>query len=669
MARFVTLDIETFFADDYSLSARGKNAITMEEYINDPRFKMHGIGIKVNDGKSKWFTEPQFRDNLDTFKELFASSICVMQNAMFDSAALSWHYDCKFGFIADTASMARPILGPDAPNSLAFLAKHFEVGEKGTELSSTKNKYDLTEQELSVLGSYCRNDVDLTWELFKKMRVGFPKEEMIVIDTTIRMYIEPAFELDTERLKEFHKKEVAEKENFMARIASDRESLQSNDKFAELLISLGVEPPLKFSEKQKKNIYAFAKSDTEFKMLLEHPEEMVRLAVEARLAVKSTLGETRSSRLIGVSDRNNGKLPNPKKYCGAHTLRFSGMEKLNLENLPRGSELRASVIAPKGYVICAVDSANIEARVLPWVAGQQDLLEQFILQDKKLGLDVYSAMASKIYGREVDRKKYPERDFIPGFLGKAVILGCGYGMGWSKFQGMIRAGMLGQAGITFDQSFVDNMHVDVEAFKADRFNMERTSAALRPWDSLETHTVHCAVAKNIIDEYRESVKQVCNLWMYLDRTILPAMYYGDEIIFGPNDILRTGKNCIYTPSGFALHYPGLSFKEINNRGKVSTQWHYLGRNKKIVSIWGGALAENIVQHLARLVITYQLTLVATRYKVGTTTHDEIVSIIPESEADEGCRWVEDQMRKTKPWMAGLPINAEGNFGKTYKDCK
>jgi len=414
-------------------------------------------------------------------------------------------------------------------------------------------------------------------------------------------------------------------------------------------------------------VWAFAKNDPEFKALLEHPDDFVRLAVEARISVKSTLGETRSSRLIGVAERNKGFIPNPKKYWGAHTGRMSGSEKLNLENFPRGSELRASLVAPPGYVLCAVDSANIEARVLPWVAGQLDLLDQFVLQDKKLGLDVYSAMATKIYGRGVDRKKYPERDFIPGFVGKAVTLGCGYGLGWTKFQAMIRAGMLGQAGILFDNSFVESMGVNPEAFYMDKFNRERADAAFRSWDDRDTHIIHCAVAKKIIDEYRASVPKIPALWKYLNDVILPAIHDGREVVFGPNDILRTSKLGIHTPSGFALQYSGLHQQKDKESGK--THWVYHGRNGKQINTWGGALAENIVQHLARLVITYELTLVAERYKVATMTHDEIVAIIPEDEAEEGIAWITDQMRMTKPWMAGLPINAEGNYGRTYKDCK
>jgi len=118
----ITLDIETYYAADYSLSARGKNAMTIEEYIRDPRFLLHGIGIKYEASPAKWYTRARFEANLDKFRTLFAQDICLGHNTMFDAAALSWHYKCKFGVLLDTLSMARPVIGVDASASLAAVS-------------------------------------------------------------------------------------------------------------------------------------------------------------------------------------------------------------------------------------------------------------------------------------------------------------------------------------------------------------------------------------------------------------------------------------------------------------------------------------------------------------------------------------------------------------------
>jgi DNA polymerase I-like protein with 3'-5' exonuclease and polymerase domains len=121
--------------------------------------------------------------------------------------------------------------------------------------------------------------------------------------------------------------------------------------------------------------YAFGKTDYEFKALLEHEDPRVQAVVSARLGIKSTLEETRTISFLGIADR--GALPIMLNYYGAHTGRASGGDKMNLQNLPRGGTLRKSIKAPEGHVVIAVDSAQIEARVVAWLAGQDDLVEDF----------------------------------------------------------------------------------------------------------------------------------------------------------------------------------------------------------------------------------------------------------------------------------------------------
>ncbi|WP_286296502.1 DNA polymerase [Polynucleobacter sp. TUM22923] len=103
----------------------------------------------------------------------------------------------------------------------------------------------------------------------------------------------------------------------------------------------------------------------------------------------------------------------------AHTGRWGGADKINLQNLPsrgaNGGKLKKAIMAPKGYLMIDADSAQIEARVLAWLAGQDDLTEAF-----KNGQDIYSIMASAIYGKEVSEITKEER-----FVGKTTILGAG----------------------------------------------------------------------------------------------------------------------------------------------------------------------------------------------------------------------------------------------------
>jgi DNA polymerase len=218
----------------------------------------------------------------------------------------------------------------------------------------------------------------------------FPVKELKVIDTTLRMFVEPTLRLNLPML-ESHLETVKERKAKLLAVAqADKDSLMSNDKFAELLMLLGVEPPTKISARTGKQAWAFAKTDEEFKALLEHADPRVQALVSARLGNKTTLEETRTQRFIDIALR--GSLPVPIKYYAAHTGRWGGDDKINLQNLPsRGqnaNKLKLSIEAPEGYVIIDSDSSQIEARTVAWLAGQNDLVEAF---DK--GEDVYKIMA------------------------------------------------------------------------------------------------------------------------------------------------------------------------------------------------------------------------------------------------------------------------------------
>lgn len=195
--------------------------------------------------------------------------------------------------------------------------------------------------------------------------------ELQVINLTIKMFSEPVLDLDYSLLEQ-HLGEVRERKDALIMAChADREVLQSNQKFAEVLMSMGVEPPMKISPATGKETYAFAKSDPEFKALLDYPDEQVQALVAARLGTKSTLEETRTERFMEIADR--GLLPVPLKYYAAHTGRWGGTDKLNLQNLPsRGSNtLKNAILPPPGHVMINCDSSQIEARVLAWLAGQE----------------------------------------------------------------------------------------------------------------------------------------------------------------------------------------------------------------------------------------------------------------------------------------------------------
>ena len=305
------------------------------------------------------------------------------------------------------------------------------MGKKGDEIQNTldKHRQDLTDEELGRLGDYAVNDVDLTYDLFTIMAKGFPKKELKLIDLSLRMFVEPVLDLDLDLLEGHLSQTRQRKEELLMDARVSKEDLMSNDKFAKLLAAYDVEPPKKLSPTTGKETWAFAKSDEEFKRLLTHQDERVQSLVAARLGNKSTLEETRTQRFIDIAKR--GLLPVPVRYYAAHTGRWGGDDKINLQNLPsRGANanmLKRGIIAPQGYSIIDADSAQIEARVLAWLAEQNDLTQAFAK-----GEDVYKKMASRIYGVAEAMLQRPK------ICGKTTILGAGYGMGAQKFQDQLK---------------------------------------------------------------------------------------------------------------------------------------------------------------------------------------------------------------------------------------
>ncbi len=599
----ITIDFETFYDRHFSLSK-----MTTEEYIRDELFEVIGVAVKVDDGETQWFSGPyqQTKKWLDQFP--WDNAVAVAHNAMFDAAILNWHFDIRPKRIVDTLSMLRALDGPDAGNSLAKAAERYGLGVKGDEVVNAlgKGRLDFTAEELNRYGQYCINDVELTYELFKKLAVGFPLLEFKLIDLTIRMFTEPVLGLDTGVLNDHLAEVQAKKEALMAKLNYEKADLMSNPKLAELLEFHGVQVPMKISTTTGKETFAFAKNDEAFKALLEHENPQVQAIVAARLGVKSTLEETRTERFIKIAER--GTLPIPLRYYAAHTGRWGGDDKVNMQNLPRKSPLKKAVQAPEGYMFIDCDSSQIEARTLAWLAGQDDLVAAF---DR--GEDVYKIMASAIYGKPVDQITDSER-----FVGKTTILGAGYGMGPAKFRAQLK---------TFG--------VDL------------------PLEECEY----------IIRVYRETYPCIPQLWKQAQAALL-ALMQRKTTLLGRAGVLVIDEEGIRLPNGLYIRYPNLRRVGSNNKTEIV---YDTKKGKTVIPnrIYGGKVVENVCQALARIVIGEQMLMVARRLRVVMTVHDAVGAIARVEEADEARKFVEDCMRIRPKWAMGLPLNCESKIGASY----
>jgi DNA polymerase len=619
----ITLDFETFYEQGFSLSN-----LTTEEYIRDERFQVIGVGVKIDDQETQWITGTHNHIKTKLMEIDWNEAILLCHNTQFDGAILSFIFNIVPAIYLDTLGMARAKHGVDVGGSLAALVERYQLGRKGTEVIDAKGKRleDFEPDDLKQYGEYCKNDVELTYKLYNVLEKDFPPNELKLIDITLRMYTQPTLELDdallTARLEEVEaeKKEVLGA--LMNRLNCEdeecvRKKLASNKQFAELLTELNIPVPMKVSPTTGKDTFALAKNDTGFIELTEHEDPFIQELCAVRLGTKSTIEESRIKRFLDIGARNKGKLPIPLKYYGAHTGRWAGSDKVNFQNLPsrdkKKKALKNAVEAPLGHKVINCDSSQIEARILVWLAGQDDIVQLY--KDER---DVYCEFASTVYNRTITKADPVER-----FVGKTCTLGLGYGTGWSKLQHTLKT--------------------------------QPPGADLPDED-----------CQNLVKVYRRINDKVIKLWADCDRALADMANWDDNskpYYLGEHKCLLVTKEGIKLPNGLYIHYPELKKEKVDGKDKFV----YKSR-KGYISLWGGSVVENVVQALARIVVGEQMIKINDTYKPVLTVHDAIVCVIPNQEIDTAMKLITDIMSAPPTWAEGLPVACEAKYGESYGDC-
>lgn len=602
----ITLDFETYYAKDYTLSK-----LTTEEYVRDPRFESIMCGFKVNDQRAFWVDAPDIPAWLGKLN--IGSNAVLCHHAHFDGFILGERYQTYPKVWFDTLSMARAVLGAKGGLALGKLAETMGLGKKGDEviLALGKRRADFDDYSLARYGQYNVTDVELTHALFKKLLPYFSKGELRVVDMVIRMFTEPMLTLNAPLLEEYVKDIQADKTTALLKAGMQLTDVRSDAKFAAALEFLGVDPPTKISPTTGKLAYAFAKTDPQMEALAECDNEDVQALVAARLKNKTTINESRALRMIGMAGR--GFAPVYLKYSGAdQTHRLSGGDKMNWQNFSRGSTLRKAVEAPDGDVCVVADSSNIESRILDWLAMQDDAVDVYRKADAKLGPDTYCVMAGKIYGREINKKDHPDERQ----MGKVAKLGLGYGMGAEKFITPVRIMAKKKIDLSFSQL--------------------------------------------VVTAYRSGHPNVVKLWKRAD-SALAAIANGQEgLAIDPRGVVKTCVGGIRLPNNLMIKFPDLQ--------KDADGWSYWnGRNRE--KIYGAKVVENIVQALARIVVMDQTLEINTYLPVAISVHDESVGVAAEDDAKDALEFSLNAMRKSPEWGPDLPLNSEGSFNRSYGEAK
>ncbi|MGA0610030.1 DNA polymerase [Caldimonas sp. KR1-144] len=616
----VTLDFESYYAADYSLTQKTMNT---SGYVWDDRFKAQCIGVCDGTKDAVWYGPEDIERAIK--KHAIDKRPIAAHNAHFDGFILSQRYGVVPPFYYDTLSMARALHGFATRHNLDTIARLYGLGVKTEGLLKTKGVRDLDPETLEILGEYCCNDTELCRDVLAIQVKNFPHKELRLVDWTIRAFCDPVLRLNQDLVKEEYDAQLADIEAKQKAAATDAMQLLSAEKFALMLEALGVEVPLKMSPSTGQLTYAFAKSDKAFTELLEHDDPRVVALVEARLATKSTIGVTRAKRFMDIGDR---KLPMAYNYVAAHTTRFGGSNKMNMQNLERQgyladgktpdmatARLRRSIEAPADHMVVVRDSMQIEPRTNGWLWGQEDLVDAFRQFDAGTGPDVYRVQARKTYGVPLEEITKDQR-----FLGKVQTIALGYQMGWRKYQATLEGGALGGPPvIVSDQE-----------------------------------------AQRDVYGYRDSNKQIVGGWELCERILL-EMAIGKP---GEYKCLAWEKDTLWLPNGLPMHYTELYGVE-TDRG--ISDFTYLSKNNgKRSKIYGGLLTENIVQALARIIVSEQLLLVQDAgWRVVGMTHDEVIAIAHKTQADRCLDDMAKAMSITPAWCRDLPINSDGGYAFNY----
>jgi DNA polymerase len=401
-------------------------------------------------------------------------------------------------------------------------------------------------------------------------------------------------------------------------------------------------------------------------------DENLPANVAAALHLRKEAAKSSTAKLMAMRDRASadGRVRNLHQYHGAATGRWAGRG-IQVQNLPRtrpdmhpedvadviahldqrdyldamygpvmdalADSIRGMLMASPGHDLAAADFSAIEARVLAWLAGQEEVLEIFRTHGR-----IYEHAAAGIYHVRLDDVSEAQRQ-----VGKVSVLALGYGGGIGAFQSMAR-----------------NYNVKVPDVEADEIKVA----------------------------WRAAHPRIVQYWYDLENAAMRALTQGGKHSAGaPGRQVTYLKNGSFLwcrlPSGRVLCYP---YPEIR---VVTTPWGdekealtYMTeldstqrKSTKVlddpnangawqrISTYGGSLAENVTQAVARDLLAFSLqTLEANGFKVVIHVHDEAVVEITTSCDCDTLRRIETLTAEAPAWAAGLPTKAKGWRAQRYR---
>ena len=651
------LDFETYFDLEYHLG-KDKKALSIVEYITDPRFRFVGLGLQINDQPPRFIPEPHVGWAIQQLKKKYGTALhnCVViaKNNKFDCLILVEKFNIYPPYTIDIEDLSR-YYDSRMKHDLGSLCKLFKLPPKGN-TKQFKGLYweTMTPEQCLAMKEYCLGDIKNEKSLLKILlpMVDNPGEELALARHTLNLYLRPVFNLDVKQAGEIaigmdsalaeDLQKVAWTLKYRTKAKPNIPKIMRAKKiFPSILLDVlpkGEVVPMK----QGKNgmIPATAKNDVAFQLLLAHKDQKVRELCRAKAACSSwPLHQSKVRRMIAQTNCSGGLIRMPLKYYGAHTGRWSGTGGWNPMNLggkgrgrpihPLIAQVRNTLMAPDDYTLVIVDSAQIEARELAWVAHQNDLLKGFAD-----GEDIYSEFASELFQAKVwkpteEEKKTPEgqtADIRRGF-GKDGILGFGFGLGANTLYDRCRQN--------------DNLRPLFDNGEYD-------------WDFVN----------RLIKTLRTKYANIPAFWTEIEKCFRWPTKYPKE---------RTEYRISHTAN--------LKFSRTNTTTKMQLpsgrvmNYRYATVSPKDDSIkylhghlWGGSITENLIQAMCRCLLGYWLLKCEDAgIPIVLHSYDELVGCVPTEEAEYSLATMINIMSQGPAWADGLPLAAEGQISERY--CK
>jgi DNA polymerase len=650
----VVIDFEMYFC---TAEGYGLKTLSTVEYLTDPRSEVLGLASLIHDERGSDLAWHSGEEAVATFLKWLQSTYgddleratVINHNSQFDCSVLAFKFGIHPKYIVDTLGLSRA-WDSRRRHGLEFLAKEYDLGVKGNtadfdgwsnRVRFTRSKpgakrrkpperrEPMTAEQQKLLGQYATNDACLEFKLLQLMLpcLSRPEVELPLCQHCIEMTTLPTLVVDYDKAASIvtrMQEKVTEAVSATGESAMDLTSDIAFDRLLTTALEQVGDVPQKYMKVMSKGwTYALAKTDEARELLVKHPSERVRQLMAGRIAADSwPVHMKKALAIVDMAKAGSGKLPACLNYHAAHTGRYSGGGGINLQSIgARGealvSEVREIITAPPGHKLVVVDLAGIEARVLAYLAGQDDLVQAF-----RDGADIYSQFASVFFNCPVRK---PRAGGIPAIekrmkdrrqFGKITILGAGYQMGSIRF--------------------------------AEYAGCDEITAA------------------SAIKTYRQTYAMIPALWeAYRKAFIFTAKYrQPQELRCGVRFDSRPECDIVVTlPSGRELHY--IEVRLVADRyGDKAEIWNDL--NKSWDGLFGGLLVENVDQAVSRDILTDAVLRVEARgVRVALLVHDEIVAVVPEDEAEQALKIVIEEMCREPVWAKMLPLSAEGTVLTRY----